>query len=98
MLTPKSAKIIILVTRLWMYDGTKFGSTRSRIRMTIAGSHALSSAAAPRFSARAAGSSDGLAHEATHEEVARPHLRRHQKTFLPMRPLGRTSRTTMKMT
>ena len=66
--------------------------------MTIAGSHALTSAAAPRFSATTGRSGDRLAHEAADEEVADPHLRRHQKTFLPMSPLGRTSSTTMKIT
>ena len=55
MLTPKRAKIIILVTRLWMYDGMIVGSTRSSSRMTIAGSQVLMSAAALRRSAATGG-------------------------------------------
>ncbi len=64
--------------------------------MTIAGSHALSSASALPPSASHGRRGDRLARQATQEQVDRP--RRHQKTFLPMRPLGRTSSTTMKIT
>jgi hypothetical protein len=42
MLTPKSAKIIILVTRLWMYDGTNVGSSRSSTAITMTGSKVVS--------------------------------------------------------
>ena len=68
MLTPKREKIIILVTRLWMYDGTKFGSTRSRSRMTMAGSQALNSASARLPSAATGGA-------ATAFRVRRPRSR-----------------------
>ena len=60
MLTPKRAKIIILVTRLWMYEGTTLGRTRSSSRMTIAGSHVLAMDATVRRSAGTGGAATAL--------------------------------------
>ena len=60
MLTPKRAKIIILVTRLWMYDGTNEGSTSSRMTMTMAGSQARRMAAALPRSTGTGGASTAL--------------------------------------
>ena len=60
MLTPKRAKIIIFVTRLWMYDGTTWGSTSISRMIAIAGAQVLSSAAALRPSTGTGGAATAL--------------------------------------
>ncbi len=94
MLTPKSAKIIILVTRLWMYDGTKVGSSRSRTAMTMTGSRVVSHEAGVLFPCAAT----ALRVKRLPIKKLGLGLRSHQNTLRPMRPLGRTSRTTRKTT